>query len=75
MGAHSAHFWVLAKSATGDYSVVFRGFGDGLDVLSTRTNGNRDLQFTILTAVTVESIKFRYSDGSYRKSSDRIEHD
>ena len=74
MGAHSAHFWVLGKSATGGYTVVFRGFGDGLSVLSTRTNHYRDLELTILTGVAVESIKSRFSDGSYHEAGHTIEH-
>jgi len=75
-GAHITQFWLLAKSETGAYRIVFRGRGDGFALLSTRTNGYRDLELIIVTqaGANVDAVKFRYSQGFYRVSGHHITH-
>lgn len=73
--AHIAQFWVLAKSANG-YRIVFRGRGDGFEVLPTRTDGYRDLKLMIVTqaGAYVENVILQYSNGIYRVSKHRVWH-
>jgi hypothetical protein len=74
-GAHIAQFWVLAKSTTG-YEIVFRGRADGLSVLSTRTNGYRDVRLFIVTqaGAYVDDVNFRYRNGQYEMAGHHLEH-
>ncbi len=74
-GAHISQFWVLAKSTAG-YKVVFRGRGDALAVLPTRTNGYRNLQLVLIThaGAYIDHVNFQYSKGQYQVSGHRMEH-
>lgn len=74
-GGHIAQFWVLAKSSDG-YRIVFRGKGDGFEVLPGRTSGYRDLELVIVTqaGAYVDNVILQYSNGTYRISKHRLWH-
>ena len=65
----------VAKTTTG-YDIVFRGRADGLTVLTTRTNGYRDLRLIIVTqaGAYVDNVDFRFRNGQYQNSGHRLEH-
>lgn len=73
-GAHITQFWLLSKNGD-NYDVVFTGRADGFSVLSTRTNGYRDVQliFAGQAGAEITSVTFEYANGEYVESDSKTE--
>lgn len=73
-GAHIVQFWLLSKVG-GNYRVVFTGRADEFRVLSTRTNGYRDVQliFIMRAGAKFDLVTFKYASGEYTESDSKTE--
>ncbi|MFI5115549.1 MAG: hypothetical protein ACHP8B_02505 [Terriglobales bacterium] len=75
-GAHITQFWLLSRIGA-NYRVVFTGRADSFRVLSTGTNGFRDVQLVFIMKAGAEGhlVTFKYADGEYKESNTKIERD
>lgn len=62
-GAHSTEFWILLGQTNGAYKRVFEGRRDGVEILSTKHHGLRDLKLLYGN----ESELYRFVSSNYKK--------
>lgn len=69
-GAHGGPFWVF-RQKDGKYELLLATFADGLGVLSSRTNGYRDIEADYTTAVanaTGHEVIYKFDGRRYQIS-------
>ena len=73
-GAHITQFWLLSKVGA-NYRVVFTGRADAFRVLSTRTDGYRDVQliFAMQAGAEINYVTFKYTNGEYTEWDSKTE--
>lgn len=74
-GAHIVQFWILAKSGS-SYKTLFTARADAITILRTHTGGYSDLELTFIygAGATIEKVRLRYTQGSYKVASRRTKH-
>jgi hypothetical protein len=65
LGANINPFWVLRKTPQG-FDLILSESAHGLQVLTTRSNGHRDIRLFSMTAIDVTSADFRFDGKRYR---------
>ena len=65
LGANINPFWVLRKTPQG-FDLVSSESAHDLQVLTTRSNGHRDIRLFSLTAINVTTADFRFDRKRYR---------
>jgi hypothetical protein len=65
IGANTAHMWVLRKTKTG-FQVVLSEIGLGMNVLSTRTRGLRDIRVGAAVGGYDDEIEYKFDGKSYQ---------
>lgn len=67
VGANTAQMWVLRKTQIG-FQLVLSQVGLGLNVLSTRTRGFRDIRVGAAVGGYVDAIEYKFDGTSYQVS-------
>jgi hypothetical protein len=70
LGANVEPFWVLRKTSKG-FDLVLSQSAHDLKILSTRSNGYRDIRLFSLTATTVITKDFKFDGKAYRFHSSK----
>jgi hypothetical protein len=65
IGAKTAQMWVLRSTETG-FQLVLSQLGLGMEVLSTRTNGFRDIQVGLAVAGYDDEFDYKFDGTSYQ---------
>ena len=65
IGANTAQMWVLRRMES-DFELVLSQLGLGLSVLSTRTNGFRDIQVGLVVAGYNDEFDYKFDGTSYQ---------
>ncbi len=74
LGANTAQMWVLRKTQTG-FQIVLSQVGLGMNVLSTRTRGLRDIRVGAAVGGYADEIEYKFDGRSYqvaRRTSELI---
>jgi hypothetical protein len=70
-GANIGPFWVFKKTPAG-HSLVLKTDALGLEVLSSRTSGSRDIRGTQATAIKLITVVFRFDGNQYQPSKSEV---
>lgn len=70
-GANIGPFWVFRRATEG-YELVLNESALGLELLSTRTNGYRDIRLLASTAVVVLTRDYKFTNDKYALASKQV---